>query len=107
MSGSAGPAARAGRAALGHNGVMTTERVGIGTIWLLAVVGSLIALLAAPSGQAQTWIALTAGGCVLATFLVQLAGGRASGYLFRAMASVVGSMLVLAVASGIAALLGR
>lgn len=86
---------------------MTTERVGIGAIWLLAVIGSLIALLAAPAGSAQTWLALTVGGCVLATFLIQLAGGRAVGYLFRAMASVVGAMLVVAIAGGIAALAGR
>jgi hypothetical protein len=86
---------------------MTTERLGIGAIWLLAVIGSVIALLAAPAGSAQTWLALTVGGCVLATFLVQLAGGRASGYLFRTMASMVGAMIVVAIAGGIAALAGR
>ncbi|NQX12082.1 hypothetical protein HQQ80_10635 [Microbacteriaceae bacterium VKM Ac-2855] len=86
---------------------MTTERVGIGSIWLLAVIGAVISVVAAPTGSAQTWLAMTVGGCVIATFLVQLAGGRASGYLFRAMTSLVGAMVVVAVASGVAFLLDR
>jgi len=86
---------------------MSGDRVGIGVVWALALVGSVFSLAVAPSGSAQTWLALTFGGCVLATFAVQLAVARASGYLLRAMTSVVGAMVVVGVASAIAALAGR
>jgi len=83
---------------------MSGDRVGIGVVWALALAGSVLALTLAPQDSRQLWLALTFGGSVLATFAVQLAVARADGYLVRAMASVVGAMVVVAVASGIAAL---
>ena len=83
---------------------MSGDRVGIGVVWALALAGSVLALTLAPQDSRQLWLALTFGGSVLATFAVQLAVARADGYLVRAMASVVGAMAVVAVASGIAAL---
>lgn len=83
---------------------MGRDRVGIGVVWALALLGSVAVLVLAEAGTRQTWLALTFGGCVLATFAVQLAVARADGYLFRAMMSVVGAMAVVAVAGGIAAI---
>ena len=73
-------------------------------VWVLALLGSVVTLVIAPPGSQQLWLALTFGGCVLATFAVQLAVAKADGYLVRTMTSVVGAMVVVAVASGIAAL---
>lgn len=73
-------------------------------VWVLALLGSVVTLVIAPAGSQQLWLALTFGGCVLATFAVQLAVAKADGYLVRTMTSVVGAMVVVAVASGIAAL---
>ena len=84
---------------------MSGDRVGVGIVWVLALAGSVVSLVLASPGSAQTWLALTFGGCVLATFAVQLAVARAEGYLLRAMTSIVGAMALVAVASGIALLL--
>ena len=73
-------------------------------VWVLALLGSVVTLVISPAGSQQLWLALTFGGCVLATFAVQLAVAKADGYLVRTMTSVVGAMVVVAVASGIAAL---
>ena len=73
-------------------------------VWVLALLGSVVTLVIAPAGSQQLWLALTFGGCVLATYAVQLAVAKADGYLVRTMTSVVGAMVVVAVASGIAAL---
>lgn len=73
-------------------------------VWVLALLGSVVTLVIAPAASQQLWLALTFGGCVLATFAVQLAVAKADGYLVRTMTSVVGAMVVVAVASGIAAL---
>jgi len=83
---------------------MGRDRAGVGAVWALALAGSVVTLVLAPSGSQQLWLALTFGGCVLATFAVQLAVAKASGYLVRTMTSVVGAMIVVALASGIAAL---
>lgn len=83
---------------------MSRDRVGVGIVWALALVGSVVTLVVAPHDSRQLWLALTFGGSVLATFAVQLAVARADGYVVRAMASVAGAMIVVAVASGIAAL---
>ncbi|SMH31868.1 hypothetical protein SAMN06295885_0646 [Rathayibacter oskolensis] len=83
---------------------MSSDRVGIGIVWALALVGSVVTLIVAPAGSVQIWLALTFGGCVLATFAVQLAVARASGYLIRTMTSMVGAMIIVAVGSAVAAL---
>ncbi|MBF4461709.1 MULTISPECIES: hypothetical protein [unclassified Rathayibacter] len=84
---------------------MSRDRVGIGVVWALALAGSLVTLAVASDGSQQLWLGLTFGGCVLATFAVQLAVARADGYLVRTMTSVVGAMVIVAASSGIAALL--
>ncbi|MWV50772.1 hypothetical protein GRS96_15990 [Rathayibacter sp. VKM Ac-2803] len=86
---------------------MSGDRVGVGIVWALALVGSVVTLVVAPAGSAQLWLALTFGGCVLATFAVQLAVARASGYLLRTMTSMVGAMVIVGLASGVAALASR
>ncbi|KZX20836.1 hypothetical protein [Rathayibacter tanaceti] len=84
---------------------MSRDRVGIGVVWVLALIGSVVTLTVAAPASQQLWLALTFGGCVLATFAAQLAVARADGYLLRAMTSIVGAMVVVAIASGIAAFL--
>jgi hypothetical protein len=84
---------------------MSRDRVGIGAVWALALLGSALTLGLVDPADRQLWLALTFGGCVLATFAVQLAVARADGYLLRAMTSVVGAMAVVALASGAALLL--
>jgi hypothetical protein len=83
---------------------MGRDRAGVAAVWALALLGSVVTLVIAPAVSQQLWLALTFGGCVLATFAVQLAVAKADGYLVRTMTSVVGAMVVVAVASGIAAL---
>lgn len=73
-------------------------------MWLLAVVCAvLIGVFSAP-GQELVWISLSLAGCTIATLCVQLATGRKEGYVNRVTSSVVGSVIVLALATGIFAL---
>lgn len=69
-------------------------------IWLVTILGAvLIGLLAGEDYVA--WIVMALGASVVLTLCVQLALRRKEGFLARVTASLVGSMLVLAVASGI------
>lgn len=70
-------------------------------MWLLAVVCAvLIGVFSAP-GQELVWIGLSLAGCTIATLCVQLATGRKEGYVNRVTSSVVGAVIVLALATGI------
>jgi len=76
----------------------------IGVVWLLAVVCAvLIGVFSAP-GREIVWISLSLAGCTIATLCVQLATGRKEGYVSRVTSSVVGAVIVLALATGIFAL---
>jgi hypothetical protein len=44
--------------------------------------------------------------CIIATFAIQLAIQRKDGFVVRAMASIGGSVLLLAIATGVFALIG-
>ena len=73
-------------------------------MWLLAVACAvLIGVFSAP-GQELVWIGLSLAGCTIATLCVQLATGRKDGYVNRVTSSVVGAVIVLALATGIFAL---
>jgi hypothetical protein len=74
-------------------------------VWLLALVCAvLVGLLA---GQEWlTWIGLSLAGCTIVTMCVQIGTRRKEGYVSRMTASIVGSTVILAAATGILALIG-
>ena len=75
-------------------------------MWLLAVVCAVLIGVFSARGQELVWVSLSLAGCMIATLCVQLATGRKEGYVTRVTSSVVGAVLVLALATGIFALAG-
>ena len=74
-------------------------------VWLLAVVGVVLTAVLSEAGERLTWMGLTLAGCTLATLSLQIAAGEKVGYVRRVTASITGAVLVLAVATGIFALM--
>ena len=75
-------------------------------MWVLSLVGAIVIAFALPRDQYLTWLAIVLAGAVILTFLIQLAIKRTEGFVVRAMASIGISALILAIASGVVALLG-
>jgi hypothetical protein len=74
-------------------------------VWLAAVVGAVVVALAVGPDAAPRWFPLVLATCVVATFVIQLALPRKTGFVDRAVGSVVGAVLVLAAATAIVLLL--
>lgn len=97
---------------MGHYGMVTTaERsrdLKTGTVlpvWLATVVGAVIIGVASPQGEYFTWLSVALAAAIVVTFAVQLATLTKVGFLDRVMASIGGATLILAVATGVLALL--
>ncbi|WP_395245943.1 hypothetical protein ACGGZK_09155 [Agromyces sp. MMS24-K17] len=84
--------------------------IGIGVVWLVAVIGAVLVLVADAGGAAVgtiedgpygTWAALGVvfGTAVLLTLVAQLASRRPEGFVRRASASVGGAAVVVGVAA--------
>lgn len=68
-------------------------------VWLAAAVGALLIGLLAIDDSYIEWIAMDLGACVIVTLCIQLAIRRPQGFLARVTASMVGVVVVLAVAT--------
>ena len=74
-------------------------------VWLLAAVGAVLTAVLSEPGERLTWIGLTLAGCTLATLSLQIAAGEKVGYVRRVTASITGAVVLLAVATGVFALM--
>jgi hypothetical protein len=75
-------------------------------IWLVAVVSMVLTgVLVAPESR-LVWTGLSLAGCTILTLAAQLSTGQKEGYVARVTQSLVGTVLVLAVATAIFALTG-
>lgn len=96
-------------------GVMTTSPqlsaprrwISIVVVWLAAAVCSVVIGIASPRVHDAPWLSLTLGGCVVAALCVQLATQEKRGFVSRLTASILGAVVVLAIASIVLLLLGR
>ena len=85
---------------------MTWQIWSVVPVWLAAVAAAaIIGLTSAPEARV-TWLGVALAGAVIVTFFIQLAIQRKEGFVVRAMASVTGAIVVLAVASAVFALIG-
>ena len=73
-------------------------------MWLAALVGAVLVGVFAGSAF-PTWIPVVAAGAVLLTFVIQLTLKRKEGLVNRIIASVGGSVAILAVATVVLILL--
>jgi hypothetical protein len=74
-------------------------------VWAAAVVVAVVIGLTARD-QYLTLLPIAFAGAVIVTFLIQLGIQRKEGFVQRVMLSVAGAVVVLAVATGVFALLG-
>jgi hypothetical protein len=75
-------------------------------IWLVAVVSMVLTgVLVAPENR-LVWTSLALAGCTILTLATQLSTGQKEGYVARVTQSLVGTVIVLAVATGIFAVIG-
>ncbi|PXA68509.1 hypothetical protein CTB96_18125 [Cryobacterium arcticum] len=76
------------------------------TIWLVAIVCAVLTgVLVAPENR-LVWLSLSLAGCTILTLAAQLSTGQKEGYVHRVTLSLVGVVVVLALATGLFALFG-
>ena len=85
---------------------MTWQVFSVLPIWALSLAGAIVFAVLLPRDEYFTWVGITLAAAVILTFIVQLAIRRKEGFVTRVMASVGVSVIILAAASGIVALLG-
>lgn len=74
-------------------------------VWALALVGAITVLVGTAPESHLAWLAIIMAVCILFTFALQLVVAEKDGLVNRMTASLVGSVLILALATGVAALL--
>ena len=85
---------------------MTWQFWSVLPIWLGAAAAAVIIGFTTPPDAHVTWLGVALAAAVIVTFFIQLAIQRKEGFVVRAMASITGAIVVLAVASGVFALIG-
>ncbi len=85
---------------------MSWQWMSIVSVWVLTAAGAIVVGIVSPRDQYFTWIPIVLAGAIILTFCIQLAIQRKEGFVSRVMASIVMSVVILAVATGILALLG-
>ncbi len=84
---------------------MTWQLWSVLPVWVASLAAAIvIGVLAAPEKR-LTWVAIAFAGAVIATFAIQLGIQKKEGFVLRAMASIGVAMLVLALTTGVFALL--
>jgi len=80
---------------------------GVVAVWIASLVVAVTLGIVLPEESRVGWLLIAFGGIVLVSFGVQLAYGRAQGFIVRMAASVVGALVIMGLVSaafGIAAL---
>jgi len=85
---------------------MTWQFFSVLPIWVLSLAGAIVFAVLLPRDEYFTWVGITLAAAVILTFMVQLGIRRKEGFVTRVMASVGVSVIILAGATGIVALLG-
>jgi hypothetical protein len=76
-------------------------------VWVLSALAALLIGFLSGPGQYPTWAAIALAAAVLVTFCIQLATLTKEGFVLRTMASIGGSLAILALATAVLAVLGR
>ena len=84
---------------------MTWQLWSVLAVWVLALVAAILVGILATGSDRLTWLAIGLAAAVIATFAIQLTTNRIEGYVGRAMASIGGAVVILAIATGVFALL--
>lgn len=85
---------------------MSWQWLSIITVWVIVIAGVVIVGVLSPPDDYYTWLPIVLAGAIIVTFCIQLAIQRKEGFVARVMASLGVSVIILAIATGIFALLG-
>jgi hypothetical protein len=75
-------------------------------VWVLLALAAGFILLSVPVHAHLLWFSVSLAAGIILTFCIQLGLDRKEGLVNRVMASLGGSVVVLAIATGVSALLG-
>jgi hypothetical protein len=70
-------------------------------VWMMVAIGALLIGLLAPPEHYLTWLPIALAGGTFFTFCLQLATVQKEGLVDRVMASLGGSVIILAIATAI------
>jgi hypothetical protein len=84
---------------------VTYKQASIVPVWLLAVVGSVLVGIFSPEDDYFTWLSMVFAVVTISAFGIQLFVPSKEGLVSRLMVSIGGAVIILAVATGILALL--
>lgn len=74
-------------------------------IWVAAALCAVAIALFVQPGNDPAWLSLSLGGCVIGSLCTQLATQEKRGFVSRLVASIMGAIVVLAIAALVLALL--
>ena len=83
---------------------MTYKQASVVPVWLLAIVGSVLVGLFSPGSDYFTWLSMVFAVVTISAFCIQLFVREKEGLVTRLMLSIGGAVIILAVATGILAL---
>ena len=81
--------------------VRTTPALTIVPVWALSLIGAVLIGLLAPTSTYLVWLPVALAVAVFVTFCIQLATLQKEGFVNRVMASIGGSLLILAIATAV------
>lgn len=81
-------------------------RLSIAAVWLAVIVGAVLVIVFAETGETLVWFPIVLAAATLLAFSLQLLIDRKEGLVNRLMASLGGAVLILAAATGIVAIPG-
>ena len=85
---------------------MSWQIASVVPVWVAAIAAAIVIGVVSLAEERTTRLAIALAGAVIATFAIQLAIQRKDGFVVRAIASISGAIIVLAIATGIFALVG-
>ena len=88
---------------MGQNGSMTRDLGTVIPVWAVAVVGAVLIAIAVPRADYVQALQTVMAATVFVTFCIQLAVARQAGFVDRLVKSLGGSIVILAVATGVLA----
>lgn len=81
-------------------------RLSVAAVWLAVVVGAVLVIVFAETGETLVWFPIVLAAATLLAFSLQLLVDRKEGLVNRLMASIGGAVVILAAATGVVSLPG-
>ena len=85
---------------------MSWQWLSIIPVWVAVIAGVVLVGLLSPREDYFTWLPIVFAGGIIITFCIQLAIQRKEGFVSRVMASIGVSLIIVAISTGVFALLG-